>query len=77
MNWDHRREIVAAMIGDKITTSKRHIATAIELDQPIYFIDRLHMELMAAMDLGPQWTALAEAPTLFKVDKDGMPVAPT
>jgi hypothetical protein len=76
MNFDHRREIVAAMIGDKITTSKRHIASAIELDLPIYLIDRLHMELMAAMDLGPQWTALAEAPTLFKLDKDGMPVAP-
>jgi hypothetical protein len=76
MNFDHRREIVAAMIGTVITTSRRHILSAIELDQPVYFIDRLHMEMMASFDLGPQWTALAEAPTLFKLDKDGMPVAP-
>jgi hypothetical protein len=76
MNFDHRREIVAAKIGTLITTNRTHILSAIELKLDVQFIDRLHMEMMAAMDLGPQWKALAEAPTIFRIDPEGRPVAP-
>jgi hypothetical protein len=77
VNWDHRREIVAAKIGDMITTDRRHIQSALELNQDIQFIDRLHMEFMASFDLGPQWEQLAKAPTIFRLDKDGNPVPPS
>lgn len=64
------------MIGTVITTDRSHMRAAIELDQPIQFIDRLHMEMMASFDLGPQWERLAKAPTIFKLDKDGNPCSP-
>ncbi len=76
MNWDHRRQIVAAKIGNIITTQRHHILSALELGQDVQFIDRLHMELMAKMDLGPRWESLANAPTIFVIDKDGNPRKP-
>jgi hypothetical protein len=76
MNWAHRREIVAAKIGDMITTNRRHIISALELNQDIQFLDRLHMEFMASLDLGPKWGELAKAPTIFRLDKNGKPIKP-
>lgn len=65
-------EVVAAQIGSRITTSLAHIRAALELGIPIHrFIFRPEMELMAAFDLGPQWEALAKAPTLFLMSRDG------
>lgn len=69
------KEIVAILIGDTktgtITTDRTHITTALELKLDVHWIERRQLQFMAACDLGPQWTALAQAPTLFRVDEQG------
>ena len=67
------REIVAAKIGDIITTDPLHIKSAYELDIPVELICRKRLAFMAAMDLGKKWQDLAKAPTLFIVDDQGLP----
>jgi hypothetical protein len=70
------KEIVAAKIGDIITTHRSHITAALEMGQPVEFIERRHMQLMDACDLGIRWHQLAVAPTLFCLDEDGNPCPP-
>ena len=65
------KQIVGVMIGTKITNNRDHIATALEMDLPVQFLDRLHMEFMSKMDLGAQWGDMASGPTLFLMDDDG------
>jgi hypothetical protein len=71
------KEIVAAKIGTLITTERKAIIAALDANADVQFLDRRHMQLMAGFDLGPQWTALANAPTLFCVGADGKPCAPS
>lgn len=63
-------EIVAAKIGDVITNNKQQIRSAIKFNLPISFIDRRHMQIMAAMDLGENWRKLAAGETLFCINED-------
>jgi hypothetical protein len=70
------KEIVAAKIGGIITTDRRHIIAAVEMGQSVQFIERKHMEMMDALDLGIRWHNLAIAPTIFCIDDKGMPQKP-
>ena len=65
-------EIVGAKIGSRITNRPKEIIAALKADTPVEFLSRDRMEFMAACDLGPQWAAMAESPTLFKF-VDGKP----
>lgn len=62
-------EIVAFKIGERITNNPAVIRVALESGQEFELLNRAHMRLMAMMDLGPEWTALANAPTLFTMDQ--------
>jgi hypothetical protein len=64
-------EIVAAKIGDIITTNFIDIRQAF-MDQckDIELLDRRRMQFMAACDLGPQWERIASSPTLFIINDD-------
>lgn len=66
------KEIVGAMIGTTITNDRERIAGS--LKQVTEWLDRPRMELMAAFDLGPKWTAMASGPTLFCIGEDGQPL---
>lgn len=71
------REIVAAKIGNTITNRASDIRQAVESNRTdIQFLDRRHMQFMAACDLGNRWNQLASGPTFFCVDDDGNLVAP-
>lgn len=70
------KEIVAAKIGTYITNSPKEIMAAVEANARVEWLDRRHMQMMAAMDLGPQWRALADSRTLFCLDDKGEPQAP-
>jgi hypothetical protein len=63
--FEARREIVAANIDGIITNDRKVIIEAVHYNRKIEFLDRGRMMFMAACDLGPQWTNLAESPTLF------------
>lgn len=66
------KEIVAAKIGSIVTNSLIDIIAAAKEGRVSQYLDRKHMELMAACDLGGRWKALAESPTLFYI-VDGEP----
>ena len=38
------KEIVAAKIGDIITTNRQHMIAAVEMNQSVQWIERKHME---------------------------------
>jgi len=65
------KEIVGAMIGTVITNNPRDIAAAVEAGTVTEFLDRQRMRLMAACDLGPNWTRMSEGPTFFCIDDNG------
>ena len=68
------REFVAVLIGDNrtgvITTQWSDVRVALGTDAPLLPISRQMMQMMAAMDLGPRWKELAEAPTMFLQDEN-------
>lgn len=71
------KEIVGAIInGGTVTNSVAAIRVACERGTVDRFLDRRHMEFMAACDLGQNWRIMAEGPTLFCVDDNGQPCAP-
>jgi len=70
------KEIVAARIGTIITTNRKSILAAIEADTVSEFIERERMQFMAACDLGQKWITLANAPTLFVIDDNGVCTSP-
>ena len=70
------KEIVAAKIGDMITTDRRRMIAAVEMNQPVQWLERKHMQMMDACDLGIRWHQLATAPTIFCIDDEGMPQKP-
>lgn len=69
-------QIVAARIGTLITADPRTIRGAVAGNVAVEFLDRRRMQFMAAMDIGPRWAAMADAPTLFCVDDNGMVMPP-
>lgn len=77
-NCPPMRQIVAVMIDDTITNKNEHVAMAMQAlakghGKNIQLLNRLHMQFMAAADLGERWTALAKGPTFFGLDKKGRP----
>lgn len=65
-------EIVAARIGTVITNNRAEIISAIKVNSDnVEFLDRTRMRFLAALDLGPEWWALAIGKTLFRIDDDG------
>ena len=70
------KEIVGAMVGTIITNDRRIIYEAVKQGTVKQFLDRKHMQFMAAMDLGQSWEEMANGPTLFCVDDDGNPQPP-
>lgn len=73
------RQIVAVMIDGVITTDPQAAMIALhrivnQQAEGIDLIDRWRLKFMAACDLGPQWTALANAQTLFALDEQRRPV---
>jgi len=67
------KEIVGAKIGTLITNNRRTISEAVERNAVTEFLDRKHMQFMAAMDLGRNWELMASGPTLFCIDDNGKP----
>lgn len=74
------RQIVAASINNKMSGSHAHVAEAVEIIRSgkaekynisVKFYTRLHMEWMAACDLGKHWEKLSKCPTYFGIDEDG------
>lgn len=65
------KEIVAAMIGTKITNNPRTISEAIKHGTVTEFLDRKRMRFMSVFDLGQKWQKLAEGPTFFCMDDEG------
>ena len=70
------KEIVAAKIGTLITNIPGQIAEAVEANARVEWLDRRHMQLMAAMDLGERWRTLANGKTLFCINDKGEPCSP-
>lgn len=65
------KEIVAFKIGDYITNDPKEVVAAMDAGTPAEPLDRRHMQLMAALDLGIQWENLAKSRTLFRIDDAG------
>ncbi len=65
------KEIVGARIGNIITNNRQTIIDAVNLNQKVQFLDRRHMELMSACDLGKNWDEMARSKTLFRIDDEG------
>lgn len=64
-------EIVAIITKDGIITNRRQdIIAAIDANNVCEYLTRSRMQFIAACDLGPNWRALANAPTLFVADTD-------
>lgn len=70
------KEIVGAMVGTIITNNFANIRDAYLSGRQVQLLDRKHMQLMAACDLGQNWEKMAAGPTLFVIDDDGNPRAP-
>jgi hypothetical protein len=65
-------EIVGARIGSIITNDLCFIKKSVDEGcMDIQLLSRAHMRVMAAFDLGPRWTAMANGPTLFYLNKKG------
>lgn len=71
------KEIVGARIGNTITNNKTKIRDAVANGTITHFLDRKHMQFMAACDLGRNWDLMASGPTLFCIDDKGNLHAPT
>ena len=70
-------EVVGAVInGGTVTNDRAAIYQAVHDGRVNKWLDRRHMQFMAACDLGPNWQKLADSPTLFKLDDNGKPFAP-
>lgn len=66
------KEIVAIMtVSGVITNSPGAIYAAAKSGTIARLLDRRHMHLMDACDLGIRWHNLATGPTLFLQDADG------
>jgi len=66
-----RTEIVAVMVDNQGKTIMNGVQAAVAIKQglPIVeFIPRAKVTMMAACDLGSNWRALAESPTLFVIE---------
>ena len=71
------REIVAAQIGTIITNDPREIKKGILKGTVTRLLDKTHMQMMAAFDLGPRWNVLARSPILFLInDETGEVITP-
>lgn len=66
------KDIIAARIGSIITNDRDEIVAALQSGTRIEPIDSVRAKFMAACDLGPQWTALAQSPILFVLGEDGV-----
>ena len=64
-------EIVGAKIGNTITNNRQIIIDAVDSNKKVQFLDRRHMEIMSACDLGENWDKMAKGETLFKIDDAG------
>lgn len=71
------REIVAIKYCGMISNKLETIIEVLKSGQSFEMLERVHMQLMAAADLGPRWKALANGPTLFCVDDAGGVYKPT
>jgi len=67
------KEIVAAQIGSVITSNLALFKEMVLAGSDFRLFSRFEMEFMSNMDLGSQWTALANAPTWFLLDENGKP----
>lgn len=63
------KEIVGAKIGDLITNNRERIVDALKADMDVQFLDKTHMQLMAALDLGTNWERMADGPILFLLEE--------
>ena len=71
------KDIVGVMTREgTITNLPGDVVLATREGQVKMFLDRKWMELMAALDLGPQWEKLASGPTLFSVDWETKEITP-
>jgi hypothetical protein len=66
-------EIVGAKIGTVITNDYKHIQTAARSGLEFELLDRGSMKFMAACGTGRNWDIMANGPTLFLVDENGVP----
>jgi hypothetical protein len=73
---EQMREVVGAQIGTTITNIPAQIAAAVEAGTVSRFLFRDEMKLMAALDLGMNWTNLANSRTLFLLSDDGKTAKP-
>jgi hypothetical protein len=70
------REIVAARFDDYVTNNPLTIQKMIERDsRKVEFFDRTFAERMAR--IFDHWKAIATGATLFLMDENGLPCAPT
>jgi hypothetical protein len=66
------KEIVAALIGQYVYNDPVHITQVVRSGrQDITFLDRKHMEMMAACDVGDNWKKLACGQTILHIDDKG------
>ena len=66
-----KHDIVAIITKSGIVTNRqRDILDAIDDNNVREYLDRTRMQFMAAFDLGQNWRALANSPTLFVVETD-------
>jgi hypothetical protein len=61
----YKQEIVTVRIGTTITNSRALLVDALQTGKETELLSRERMQFMAWADLGPEWTALANSPTLF------------
>lgn len=71
------KEIVAGLIdGRTLTTDARVLSEAYRVGRSVRWHSRAEMQLVAACDLDSKWNRLANAPTLFCLNDDGLPMPP-
>jgi hypothetical protein len=59
-------EVVALRFGSRIVFNRAECLMRVDAGEPFVMVSRREMQMMAGADLGPQWVAAAQAPTLFK-----------
>lgn len=69
------QDIVAVRIGNLVTNDTKYIAAFLEsrttCGRDFEPLSRARMKLMAAADLGEEWTRLANGRTLWRQDENG------
>lgn len=75
------KEIVGALIVENgkeiVTNSISSIRNAVENHCVKRLLSRQEMQFMAACDLGQNWKAMSESPTLFCIHNDGILSTPS